>query len=86
MGRDTQQYLALGERLRNKAKLVLFQITQPAVDQLAAGGTGVRSDIVFFHEQHGESAPGSIARDPRAVDASPYDQQIDAVGYGCRHK
>ena len=43
-----QQYLALVERFAHQAKLVLLEITQPAVHQLAAGRRGVLREVVLF--------------------------------------
>src|SRR5262249_56035732 len=70
---------ALRERCGPQAKFILLQVTQPAVDQLAAGRAGVHAEIVLFHEEDGESPPGGVACDAHAVDAAADDQQIVAL-------
>ena len=74
--RDAQHHLALGQRLRHQAKLVVFEVAQPAVNQLGAGRGGCRGEIVLLGEQHLEAATGGIARDARAVDAAADDGDV----------
>ena len=71
--RGAQQHFALTERFTHQPEFVLFEVTQPAVDQLAAGGRGVLREIVLFAQQHFEAATGCVAGYAGAVDAAAYD-------------
>src|SRR5690606_15726472 len=73
----------LGQRFAHQAQLTMFQVPQAAMDQLGAGGGGVSGQIVLLDEAHRQSAARRIARDARAIDAAPDDQQIVRVG-NCR--
>src|SRR6185437_9987220 len=77
--RGAQQHLALGKRFRDEAKLVMLEVAQAAVDQLGARRRRVRGEIVLFDEQHRQSAPGSVARDARAVDAAADHEQVEGT-------
>jgi hypothetical protein len=46
------------------------------VNQLGAGRRGMRSQIVLLAKEHGQPAPGCVARDARAVDPAAHDEQI----------
>ena len=85
MGRDGEQGLALAKGLAHQTKLVMFEIAQPAMDQLAGGGGGLAAEIVHFQQQHLQPAPGGIARDARAIDAAADDQQVEARLRRARH-
>ena len=76
--RDPQQHFALGQRFRDQPELVLLEIAQAAMYQLAAGRAGMSGEVVFLHQQDGEPAPGCISGDPGAVDAPTDDQKIVA--------
>jgi hypothetical protein len=84
VSRDPQQHFALRKRFGNEAKLVLLEVSQPAVDQLR-GCRGRRAgEIVLLDEQHGETAARGVARDPCAVDAATDHEQIVEGGMGNR--
>ena len=83
MRRGAQQHLALGERLGNQAEFVVFEITQTAVDQLAAPLAGGGREIVLLNQHDRQTAPGSVARDAATVDAAADDQQVNRIG--CRN-
>ena len=71
-----EQYLALLQRLAHQREVILLQVAQAAVDQLGAGGGGVRGQIVLLAKQHREAPPGCVARDAGAVDSPAHDQQV----------
>ncbi len=76
-GAMPQQHLALAQRLPHQAELVVFQVAQPAMDQLAGGGGGGAGQVALLAQQHatgrGRRRPGRC----RAVDAAADDQQVD---------
>ena len=74
--RDSEQRLALGQRLGNEPELVVLEIAQPAMNQLRRGAGRMRGQIVLFAQQHLQPAPGRVARDPDAVDAAADDDQV----------
>ncbi len=55
----------------------MFEIAEPAVDQLGAGRGGVGGQVVLLDEHHPRAAAGGVASYGRAVDASADDQQVD---------
>src|SRR6202020_537681 len=67
------------QRLAHKAEFVIFQIAQPAMDQLGAGGGGVGREVVLLHQQHGEPAPRCVPGDAGAVDAAADDQKVSNI-------
>ena len=74
--RDVEQHLALGQRLAHEAERAVFEVTQPAVDELARRRRGSAGEIIFLDEQDLEPPPRRIARDPRAVDAAADDEEV----------
>src|SRR5690606_9476473 len=75
--RDAQQNLALDQRLAHQSEFAVFEIAQPAVDQLARRRGGVVGEIVLFAQHDLEAAAGGVAGDAGAVDAAADDQEID---------
>ena len=78
-GAGAQQHLALDQGLAHEAELVVLEIAQAAVDQLAAGGRGVLGEVVLLAQQHRQAAAGGIARDAGAVDPAADDQKVDRL-------
>ena len=54
--RRAQQHLALDQRLAHQAELVVLEIAQTAVDQLAAGRGGVAGEVILLAQQDGQPA------------------------------
>jgi len=76
MGRDSEQFFPLDQRLANKAELVIFEVTQAAMNQLGAGRGSVLGEIVLLQQPHGKPAPRRVAGDGSPIHAAPDDQQI----------
>ena len=70
MRRNAQQHFALRERFAHEPKFVMLKVAQSAVDELGRPLRGVRREVVLFNEQHRETAPHSVTRDARAIDAA----------------
>ena len=79
MRRCGQQHFALVQGFGDQSELVLFQIAEPAVDQLGAGGRCMRGQIVLLGQQHGQAAPRRVASDAGTVDPPADDQQVEAI-------
>jgi len=47
-----QQHFAFGQCFTHQAELVMFEVAQAAVDQLAAGGGGVAGQVVLFAKEY----------------------------------
>jgi hypothetical protein len=77
MRRRAEQDLALDQRLADEAKLVIFEIAQAAVNELARAGRGSLREIVLLAEQHREAAPHGVACNAGSVDAATNDNQIE---------
>ena len=76
-GAAAQQDLALDQRLADQPELVIFEIAQAAMDQLAAARRGALGEIVLLAQQHLEAAAGGVAGDAGAVDAAADDDEIE---------
>ena len=64
------------KRLADKREIIVFEITQTAMNQLGAGGRGVRGQVVLFAQQDLQAAPGCIARDAGAVNPASDNQDV----------
>ena len=62
------------QRLAHQAEVVVLEVAQAAVDQLRAGGRGVRGEVVLLAQHDREPATRSITRDARAVDTAADDE------------
>ena len=59
-----EQHLALAQRLAHEGEVELLQVAQATVDELGAGGGGVRGQVVLLAQDHLQPAPGRITGDP----------------------
>ena len=80
MRRVAQQDFAFGKRFGNEAKFELFEITQPAVDQLAARRTGGRAKVVFFAEDLRPRPAASRAMPAPLIPPPTTSRSISAEG------
>ena len=76
VGRGGEQDLAFIERLADEAELVLLEIAQATVDQLARGRRRRLGEIAALDQQYVEAASRRVARDAGAVDPAADDQQV----------
>ncbi len=60
--RGREQHLALLQRLAHEAEMKAFEVAQAAVNQLGAGGGGVRGEIVLLAEQYLRGARPAASR------------------------
>ena len=80
-----EQHLALDQRLAHEAELVIFEVAQAAMDQLAAARAGALGEVVLLAQQHPQAAAGGVAGDAGAVDAAADDQEV-VVAARCLHR
>jgi hypothetical protein len=76
MGGRLQQDFPLQKRFPDQTELQVFEVSQTAMDQLAAGLRRAGRKVVAFGKQNLEAAPGRITRNGRAVDTAADDQEI----------
>jgi hypothetical protein len=57
----------------------MLQITQPAMDEFAAGRAGRAAQVTLFDQKNREPAASGIARNTRAIDAPSDHKQIYAI-------
>jgi hypothetical protein len=69
-----EQDLAFGERFPHKPELVVLEVAQPAVDQLAAGRGGGTAEIALLAKRYGEPAPRRVTGDADPVYAAAYNK------------
>ena len=77
--RRPQQHLALDQRLADQPELVIFEVAQAAMDQLAAARRGALGEVVLLAQQHLEAAAGGVAGDAGAVDAAADDDEVERL-------
>jgi hypothetical protein len=75
--RDAKQGFPLSQGLPNEAKLVIFKITQAAMNELARRRRRRAGKIALLAEHRLQAASGCIARDPGSIDAAADDEEID---------
>jgi hypothetical protein len=80
--RDPQQHFAFGEGLGDEAKLVVLQVPQAAVNQLAARRRRGGAEIALLHQKRPQAPASGVARDADAVDAAADDDEIERVRPG----
>ena len=76
MGHRGQQGLALLQRLADQTEFEIFQIAQPAVEQLGLGRGRALRQIALFGQHDRQAASDSIAGNAAAIDAATDDEQI----------
>ena len=57
----------------------MFQIAQPAMDQLGGGGGRAAAEIGLLAQKHRPAAPGGIPRDAGAIDAAADDDEVETL-------
>ncbi|MCY1441185.1 hypothetical protein D9M71_574890 [compost metagenome] len=75
-----QQHLALGECFAHQAKLVVLEVAQATVNQLAAGRGRMAGQIVLFAKEHRKAAPRRIGGDTHAIDAATNNREVIDFG------
>ena len=65
-----QQHLPLGQRLPHKAECVVFQIAQPAMDQLRRRRRGAARQVALLQQQNREPPPGGVPGNAGSVHAA----------------
>ena len=78
-----EQHFALDQRLPHQAELVVLEVAQATVDQLARGAGGGRGEVGLLAEEDLEPATGGVGGDAGAIDAATDDGEVEegaAVG------
>src|SRR5437763_13470580 len=73
---DLPEDFALDQGLADQAKLVIFEIAQPAMHQLGRPGRRPARQVIHFTEENGISPARRIARDAAAIDAASDDGEV----------
>ena len=74
-----QKDLPFSQSFPHQAKFVVFQVSQPTMDQFAAGGRGGRGQIILFAQCNGEPPGAGFSRYAASVDAATHDEQVVTV-------
>src|SRR5580704_14303757 len=75
--RRRKQDLPLDQRFAHQTEFVIFEIAQPAVNQLARTRRGSFGEITLFAKQNLETAASGVARDTGSIDAAADDGDVD---------
>ena len=63
----------------------MFEVAQPAMDQLGGAAEVAPAEIALFAQEHRPAAPGGVARDAGAVDAAADDGEVENTREGRGH-
>src|SRR3984885_11761588 len=74
---DLPKDFALDQRLRAQPELVIFQIAQAAVHELRRPRRRPARQVIHFTKENRIAASGGIARDTTAVNATPYNCEVE---------
>jgi hypothetical protein len=77
MTRDSSFEVGVRQRFPHQMELEVFQIAQPAMEQLGRGAGGGLCQIAHFGQNNGQATPCGIAGNPASVDAPTDHKQID---------
>jgi hypothetical protein len=81
MRRVAPQHLALHQRFAHQPKFIIFEVAQPAMDQLGRPGRGAARQILHFRQIDGVAAAGRITGDAAAIDAASDDEDVMDRGF-----
>ena len=73
---QAHQRLPLGDALVHQPDLVVLQVAQPAVDQLAGLAAGAAGQVAAVDDGHAEPPAGRVQRDAGPGRAHPDDQHV----------
>ena len=76
---DGPQHLSLAKRFPDKAKFIIFQIAQAAMDELRRPRRRTGGEVALLAKNHRPAAACRVARDPAAVDAPANDGDVEAL-------
>ena len=77
MRRDLPENFAFDQRLANQPELIIFQIAQPAVNELGRPRRCAARQIIHFTEENRISTPRRVAGDTAAIDAAADDSEVE---------
>ena len=76
MRRRIQQHFAFAQCFCDEPELTVLEISQAAVNELAAGGARARAEVALLDENDAQSATRGVACYARTVDAAPNDEEV----------
>jgi hypothetical protein len=82
MRRDAKQDFAFRKRLAHQPELVVFEVSQPAMYKLAAGGRRGGRQVALLAEQDVDASARRIARNAATVDAAADNEEVEATAFG----
>ena len=77
MRRGGEQHLALDQRFAHQTELVIFEIAQTAVNQLARARRRALREVALFDQQHAEAATHGVAGDAGAIHAAANHDHVE---------
>ena len=72
----TQQPFALVQRLADEGEMTVLQVAEAAVHEPRAARAGAGGDVAPVAEHDRQAANRRFARDRRALDAGPDDEEV----------
>jgi hypothetical protein len=76
---DPEQGLSFFKRLANEPQFAMFKVAKAAMDQLGAGRRSMLAKVVALDKGDPQASARRITRNAYAIDATAYDQDIEAV-------
>jgi len=74
MGGVLQQAISFPQGFFDQAEFPVLEVTEPTMDDAGGGRTGAGTEIRFFHQECIHPLKSQFAKEPDAVDATPYNQ------------
>jgi ElaB/YqjD/DUF883 family membrane-anchored ribosome-binding protein len=74
-----QQQPALAQRLAHEAELLLLEVAQPAVDQLARARRRAGREVTRLDQRHRQTARGGVERAARAGRPAADDEHVEGL-------
>jgi hypothetical protein len=69
-----EQAIPLSQGFLNQAEFSVLEVAEPSVDDTGGGRTGAGTEIRYFDQQCIQPLKRQFAKDPNAIDATPYEQ------------
>jgi hypothetical protein len=76
MRRDLPENFAFQQRVAHQFEVVIFEVAQPAMDQLGRPRRGAAGQIVHLAKEHGIAAADGVAGDAAAVHTTTNDCEV----------
>tara|TARA_R110002124_G_scaffold209227_2_gene375683 strand:- start:37789 stop:38100 length:312 start_codon:yes stop_codon:yes gene_type:complete len=79
VGCVSQESFTFGKSFANQAELIMFKISQAAVNQFAAAGGGCGCEIIHLAEQYSKTSASRIESNAGAIYSASNHQYVEQI-------